>query len=239
MHLRIEADDDSDDGGDADDDPYNEDTSDDTSSNASEPDAWGSLYFQERSFRDFLKAQDVKASELTMPPFEAHLMMMEALVDILCTERDMNADSSKRDALEDYASEHWDWHFTQLSPDEPTESQVSRVISAVSRVLRNENKALQKVENSGRDWREDVRAEGRCAIRRTAFQALTRWAELASASTCNLDPGVQHWLENLQREPKSVLFHLGQCHVSNWRDAVVGYKANDAFEYALATLKLV
>ncbi|KAL9093012.1 MAG: hypothetical protein Q9165_004150 [Trypethelium subeluteriae] len=197
----------------------------------------GSLYFREKSFRDFLKRQNASYGILGVSPFEAHLSLMETLVHVLCTE--MAAEKSKEHALVEYAAWAWDWHFLQLDSANASKDQIERVISAIYLVLRFNDAATYRIENSSRRYEVDCDELRPTAVRKAAVDALSDWIERAVLLQVNLEQEIAQWIGEIRDKHEHAVTWLVKHHVQNWLSGLEYSALFTSFDFALATMREV
>ena len=214
-----------------------DDDDDEPSDSDDDEEISGSLYFQERAFRDFLKEHDTTSGGVAIPHFEAHLMVLATLTDSLCAPP--RSENDKADALQHYAACFWDWHFLQMETEKATKEQVGRVLTLLSRVFRDENGALKKIEQSSRYYENNFDDEMQSVIRKQALDGVQAWVQRASAMEGILDVEVRRWIQDFAVPPNALALALSKFHAQSWCKADEMYSAMSAFEYALGTLRMV
>ncbi|KAI9684627.1 MAG: hypothetical protein M1820_010873 [Bogoriella megaspora] len=203
-------------------------TDDDASAASDGNSVSGVLYFQERALRDIIRSQNFDSGRLVPRSFDAHLMMMDASISLLCTDTTLSVQ---------YAACFWDWHFLQLEINEASEDQIIRVLVLISRLLRNENDSLAKIERSNRPNQDFGTLDERTVIRKAGFEAIIPWLERAvSCATLNAD--LSKWVRKFLQDPRSILVDLAQKHVENWLQAAKWTESCEAFQWASKTLTL-
>ena len=210
---------------------------DDGSPAYTEDEPAGSLYFRERSFRDFLKKQDASPGILGVSPFEAHLRIMETLVHVLCAEN--VEEGSKEAVLVNYASWAWDWHLIQLDAMTATKDQVERVIMVFYLVLRAENKIIDRIEDSTRIYEADYDEDRPTAVRKDAMDTFLAWSARMLLVEAEPTAPVNQWLSDVRSGREHAVTWLIKKHVRNWMSATVEYAAYNRFCFAISTLREV
>ncbi|KAF2232674.1 hypothetical protein EV356DRAFT_504942, partial [Viridothelium virens] len=244
----VQNDDEDSDDGEAD-APLNDDDSIDENHEDDYDDVSGSLYFQEKAFRDFLKEQESQTDGLAEHQTAAHLTILDTSISVLCspvkTEVNLETgdgdktDSREKNHLLEYASCYWDWHFLQITVNDATEEQIRRVVSLLSQIFQNNNNALGKIEESDRIF-ELSDTHTRCpAMTKSAFERIPAWLERAERIVSTLEPNVAEWLRSFQSDSKTGLQDLLRCHGRNWYEAVSQSRAYKAFRMAVPTLHLL
>ncbi|KAI9704629.1 MAG: hypothetical protein M1820_005377 [Bogoriella megaspora] len=247
LGLVHEDDDDSDDG--EVNEPLHEDSSSDGHQEEDDDSISGSLYFQEKAFRDFLKEQESHVGGLAEPQNAAHIMIFEASIRLLCSEVESEigaesgnggkADSKENNQLLDYASRYWDLHFLQISVNDVAEEQVCRVISLLSQVFQNIGNPLAKIEESRRAFELSGKFVPCPIITKSAFESIPAWLERAEKVVSMLEPNVIRWLRRSQSDPKTCLQDLLRSHGQNWYKANSNHSAYWAFMMAVQVLYLL
>ncbi|KAI9681877.1 MAG: hypothetical protein M1822_006954 [Bathelium mastoideum] len=231
------------------DEPLDEDSSLDEDHDDHNDDVSGSLYFQDKAFRDFLKEQQSQTGGLVETQNAAHLTILNASISVLCsqvkTEVDSESgngartDSKENNGLLEYASCYWDWHFLQVTLNDATEGQVCRVIRLLSQIFQNTNNALGKIEESGR-FHELSETYNPCpAITKSAFERIPAWLERAERVVSMIEPNVAEWLRRFQSNPKTCLQDLLRSHGQNCYETHSSSRAYRAFRMAFQTLQLL
>ncbi|KAL9097569.1 MAG: hypothetical protein Q9165_000465 [Trypethelium subeluteriae] len=229
--------------------PLSEDSSSDENHDDDNDDVSGSLHFQEKAFRDFLKEQESRIGGLTEHPTAAHLTILDASISVLCSQvkTELTSEASNRtetgsrekNRLLEYASCYWDWHFLQITADDASEEQVCRVVSLLSQIFQNNNNPLGKIEESGRISELSETNTPCWVMTRSAFERIPVWLERAERVMSMLEPNVAEWLRRFQSDSRTCLQDLLRGHGQNWYQAHRGSRAYKAFRMAFPVLDLL
>ena len=184
--------------GDDDDEDGEKGSDSDTANETVEVDIQGSgripLSFQERSLREYFQAVDVDEKGLRTPPSAAHLTIFEMAAELVLNTRH-ELKRSDQPKLLSYAASFWAQHFMEIDLSKASEDVVKRVVSALHKILNNENNVSRTFEHFAEVLYSTMTPENDGLW----LSKVKEWTSHASNSPGLLPPKVDTWAYYISR----------------------------------------
>lgn len=186
------------------------------------------LSFQERSMREYFRSINVEEDGLRTSSSEAHLMIFQLLVQLLC-DGTATAIGSRGINFQNYASHFWLHHFCEIDIDTTSDEECEKVLTGLHRIFTNDGGAASAFEAwSPPDYVTLQKELG-------FVDKLQSWLHKAD-QTAGIDAVVKAWAATIHEEPNKGFVSLGRAHIENLFQASTPHTAHSCFQFAKSAL---